>query len=117
MAADVTITWTCNPLEYYVSKDDYSKVVHTVHFTVKAVSTTTDSKGNPLTGEEQGAVEFEKEDYSGFIAYDSLTHDQVLDWVQNVLGADRVTDIENSVNAIISEKKAKTTIIEDKTWS
>lgn len=117
MASDVTITWTCNPLEYYVSKDDYSKVVHTVHFTVKAVSTTTDSKGNPLTGEQLGAVEFDKENYSGFIAYDSLTHEQVLAWVQDALGADTVTTIENQVNAIISEKKAKTTIIEDKTWS
>lgn len=117
MASDVTITWTCNPLEYHVLKDDYSKVVHTVHFIVKAVSTTTDSNGNPLTGEESGSVEFDKEDYSGFIAFDSLTHDQVLDWVQNVLGADRVTDIENSVNAIISEKKAATKGVETVTWS
>ena len=117
MASDVTITWTCNPLEYHVSKDDYSKVVHTVHFIVKAVSTTTDSNGNPLTGEEQGSVEFDKQDYSGFIAFDSLTHDQVLGWVQNALGDDRVVEIENAVNGIISEKKAATKGVETVTWS
>ena len=117
MASDVTITWTCNPLEYHVSKDDYSKVVYRVYFVVNAVSTTTDSNGNPLTGEEQGSVEFDKEDYSGFIAFDSLTHDQVLNWVQDVLGADRVVEIENAVNGIISEKKAATKGVETVTWS
>jgi hypothetical protein len=85
----MTITWTIAQLDRQTSDG----LVTTAHYTVNAVD------GEYSAG-SYGTVGFERGDT--FIAYDSLTEAQVIEWVKNKLD---VEAIEASLAAQIESKK------------
>jgi hypothetical protein len=89
----MTITWTIAQLDRQTSDG----LVTTAHWRVDAVD------GEHTAG-SYGTVGFERGDT--FIAYDSLTEAQVIEWVKDKLD---VEAIEAGLQAQIDAKKAPTT--------
>ena len=83
------ITWKINQLERQTSDG----LVTTAHWTVVGVD-------GDFTASAYGSVGLERGD--NFTAFDSLTEQQVLGWVQDVLGKDTV---ESSLAAQIEAQK------------
>ena len=66
-------------------------------YVVMARWTLTGSDGTN-TASVQGSTHFDVvENQADYVAYSSLTHDQVVGWVQATLGTDRVTQFEATV--------------------
>jgi hypothetical protein len=89
----MTITWTIAQLD----RQTFDGLVTTAHWRVDAVD------GEHTAG-SYGTVGFERGDT--FIAYDSLTEAQVIEWVKDKLD---VEAIEAGLQAQIDAKKAPTT--------
>ena len=93
-------TWTIRRLHY--RNDDpsgHTKVVEEVYFTV------TDDNALPSpsqVGHYDGSVSLRPLDLSNFIDFDSLTEQQCLTWVTQVLGAQTVADIESGIAADVA---------------
>jgi hypothetical protein len=45
----------------------------------------------------------------GFVPFESLTEDMVILWVKEIVGEERIADIENKTRVILEEKIAKKT--------
>jgi hypothetical protein len=89
----MTITWTIAQLDRQTSDG----LVTTAHWTVNAVD-------GEYSANSYGTVGFERGDT--FIAYDSLTEAQVIEWVKDKLD---VEVIEAGLQAQIDAKKAPIT--------
>lgn len=92
-----TFTWKINNLEREVS-DGY---VYTAHYSVVAISKTLDAEGNPYNSGAYGSIGFQRPD--SLIAFDDLTETQVIGWVKDALGADKVSEVEAALEARIAE--------------
>ena len=92
-----TFTWTINNLEREVS-DGYDNVAH---YSVVAISDTLDPEGNPYNSGAYGSIGFQRPDT--LIPFDDLEKDQVIGWVKDALGADKVSEVEAALEARIVE--------------
>ena len=64
------------------------------------------------TGSSYGTVGFEPDSSAeGYVAYDSLTEEDVIGWVKGSMGEENVTVVEDSIAAQIAESKAPATSI------
>lgn len=88
-----TITWHIANLERETA-DGY---VYTAHYTIDA------NDGTYNTG-AYGSIGFERPD--NLIPYSSLKENQVLDWVKEKLGDDKVAEIETALENQLSEMRA-----------
>ena len=95
----MTTTWTISTLERNTS--DGGVVV--AHYRVDAVD-------GEYTAGAYGSIGFTPDaSADDFIAFDSLTEDTVIGWVQNALGgAEKVAEIEAALQAKIDEDKNPT---------
>lgn len=98
-----TYTWNCRTVDTYPSHTDgqdpantESDVVYNVHWRVT---------GSDDTNEAVviGTQTLETEDLSGFTAFDSVTHQNMIDWTKAAMGTDRVSEIESSLDSQLSE--------------
>ena len=98
-----TYTWNCLTVDTYPSHTDgqdpantESYVVYNVHWRVT---------GSDGTNEAVviGTQTLETEDLSGFTAFDSVTHQNMIDWTKAAMGTDRVSEIESSLDSQLSE--------------
>ncbi len=92
-----TFTWTINTLEREVL-DGY---VYTAHYSVVGISDTVDPEGNPYNSGAYGSIGFQRPDT--LIPFDKLKKDQVIGWVKDALGADKVSEVEAALEARIVE--------------
>ena len=96
-----TFTWSINTLERHTS----SGIVYTVHYNINA----TDGTYSEGAYGSVGLLPPPEEGYD-VIPYDDLTEEVVLGWTQAALGGDeKVTEIQNALQARIDEKRAPTT--------
>jgi hypothetical protein len=91
----MTITWTIAQLERQTSDG----LVITAHWRVDAID-------GEYSANSYGTVGFERGDT--FIAYESLTEEQVIAWVKDEL---EVVEIEAGLAAQIAAKKTPTTAV------
>tara|TARA_R100000005_G_C5001805_1_gene209101 strand:- start:4179 stop:4508 length:330 start_codon:yes stop_codon:yes gene_type:complete len=102
----ITTTWSINTIEREVN-DGY---VYNVHYAVNAVSDTLDPEGNPYSQGAYGSIGLERPE-GALIPYENLTEERVVGWVQQALGGlEKVIDIENALEAAITEKISPTKI-------
>lgn len=88
-----TITWNIASLE----RETADGFVYTAHYTIDA------SDGTYNTG-AYGSIGFERPDK--LLPYSRLTKDQVINWVKQQLGEERVTEIEAALENQLSEMHA-----------
>ena len=94
----MSFTWKVAALDYAVSQDGLSNVVTNVHWTVSKE----DENGN--SGSSYGTQGLPAPDPNSFTDWDNLDEFTVLTWATNEMGEERVTAIQDSVDAQIAEK-------------
>lgn len=96
-----TYSWNCRTVDAYPTKTDAngvteSQVVYNVHWRV----TGSDGEHSVTV---IGTQTLETEDLSGFTAFDSVTHEQMVSWTQSAMGSDRVAEIQAGLDKQIEE--------------
>ena len=96
-----TYTWNCRTVDAYPTHTDEngvteSQVVYNVHWRVTGTDET-----NSVTS--IGTQTLETVDLSGFTAFDAVTHENMIAWTQAALGAERVAELEASLDAQLAE--------------
>jgi hypothetical protein len=95
-----TFTWHIANLEREVS-DGY---VFTAHWTVVGISDDVDPEGNPYNSGAYGSMGLERPE-GNLIPFDELTQEQVVGWVKDKFGAEKVTEIEAALQAQLDEQR------------
>ena len=95
----MSVVWKVDNLIRKTTVESLSDVVTSVEW--RAVLT----DGEHNAG-ETGKVELSAAHVGNFIPYASITEEDAIAWVKDVLGSDGVTDIENLLTAKIEELKA-----------
>ena len=83
----VTYTWGVAQMDCYPEADGETDVVFTVHWTISATDGTYSSGAYGTSGVSVDPDE-------PFTAYEDLTLDQVVGWVQNAMGEEKVDQLE-----------------------
>jgi len=91
-----TFTWNIAQLEREVS-DGF---VFTAHYTI-------DAKDEVYTAGAYGSIGFQRPDE--LIPYSELTLEEVVGWVKEALGEDKVVDIETALQKQLDEQRAPST--------
>jgi hypothetical protein len=98
-----TFNWKVSQLE---RTNDSDKGVVVVHYRVDAVD-------GEFTSGAYGTLSFTPDpSASGFIAFDDLTESDVIGWVKDEFGAEKVTEIESALQSKIDEQKNPATVAE-----
>lgn len=98
-APTTTYAWNIANLERETS-DGY---VFTAHWTVAAISSATNDKGEPYTASAYGSIGLERPSKK-LIPFENLTAEIVTGWVKDKLGADKVAAVEAALTAQIEER-------------
>ena len=89
--------WNIQALDCVPQEDGKTDVVVTAHWTVSATDGTYSSSA-------YGTQSFTYDAGKAFIPYPSLTKDEVVAWVQDGMGAESVTSLQNSLNTQIANQ-------------
>jgi hypothetical protein len=92
-SSSTVFTWNIAQLEREVS-DGF---VFTAHYTI-------DAKDDAYTAGAYGSLGFERPD--NLIPYSELTLDEVVDWVKDALGTEKVVEIEAALQKQLDEQRA-----------
>ena len=103
-----TYTWDCSVVDTYPSHTDdnsvtQSDVVYNVHWRV-----TGDDGTNTATN--IGTQTLEVSDISSFTSFDSITHSDMVAWTKAALGTERVSELESSLDARLTELANPTSV-------
>ena len=96
-----TYSWNCRTVDAYPTHTDEndvteSQVVYNVHWRV----TGTDGTHSATS---IGTQSLEVSDLSSFTAFDAITHENMIAWTKAALTAERVTELEASLDSQITE--------------
>jgi len=91
--SSAVFTWNISQLEREVS-DGF---VFTAHYTI-------DAKDDVYTSGAYGSIGFERPD--NLIPYSELTLDEVVAWVKEALGEEKVADIEAALQKQLDEQRS-----------
>lgn len=99
-----TYSWDCRTVEAYPTHTDESgitesKVVYNVHWRVTGTDGT-------YSATSIGTQILETSDLSGFTAFEAITHEDMIAWTQAALGAERVTELEASLDSQVADLAA-----------
>jgi hypothetical protein len=90
-----------------LNRDVSDNFAHTAHYTVTAISDQADSEGNAYNSGAYGSIGLDRPDT--LVSFDDLTEADIVAAVQAKLGgAEKVTEIETSLAARITEQVTPT---------
>jgi hypothetical protein len=103
-----TYTWDCRTVDAYPTHTDEngtteSQVVYNVHWRVTGSDETNSST-------IIGTQALETADLSGFTSFDSVSHDDMVAWTKAAMGAERVTELEASLDSQLAELAAPSSV-------
>lgn len=105
-----TYSWNCRTVDTYPTHTDAndvteSDVVYNVHWRV----TGTDEAGEH-SATVIGTQTLSTEDLSGFTAFESVTHDDMIAWTKAAMGTERVAELEASLDSQLAELAAPSSV-------
>jgi len=96
-------SWDCKTVDTYPNHESLSDVVYNVHWRL----TGTDESGEvSATVIGTQTISVETLDASSFVAFEDLTHEDVIGWVEAEMGEERVAELKSSVDSQITDKLA-----------
>ena len=95
------MNWTIPSLDYNVSQDGHTNVVSLIHWRVSKTS-------GEHTVDTYGTVGLEAPGET-FVEWADITEEVALSWAQAALGAEQITNLENSLDAQLAELATPTT--------
>jgi len=93
-----TFNWDCRTVDVYPTSGDNTDVVYNVHWRLQGVSDQLDANDNPYSATVIGTQTLSTEEIVDFVPFEDLTHEQIVTWVQDAIGAEQVTQMEDNVN-------------------
>jgi len=103
-----TYEWNCRTVDAYTTHTDEngvteSQVVYNVHWRVTGSDET-----NSAT--VIGTQTLETADLSSFTAFDAVAHEDMIAWTKAAMGAERVSEIEASLDTQLAELAAPASV-------
>ncbi len=105
-----TYNWNCKTVDAYPLVGDNADVVYNVHWRVTGVSDQVDPEGNAYQASGIGTQILNTEDITDFIPFDQLTNDQVVQWVKDAMGEERVSSLESNLQSQIDNLITPTSV-------
>ena len=105
-------TWSIPTLEYFPSKDGFNDVVHIIHWVL--VGTDGD-----LSSSVYGTQNLNTDDLNPdkYVAYDNLTFETVVSWLEESLGVDRINELHTIVQQNIDNMKNPPNVVTPPPWA
>ena len=103
-----TYSWDCKTVDTYPTHSELTDVVYNVHWRLTGVDESGEHQASVIGTQ---IVPVENIDASSFVAFENLTNEIVVGWVQVALGPERVAEFLSAVDAQISEKMTPSTIL------
>jgi hypothetical protein len=100
-----TYDWNCKTVDVYPVNEGNNNVVYNVHYRVVGEDSET-----AVLGDSIGTQVLDVSDITDFTPFEDLTNDQITNWVKTTLGAEKVTQIEDSIASQIAEKENPTSV-------
>ena len=98
-----------NTIDRAISEDDLADVCKTVHYSfIKNETVGEGDDAVTYSASSIGTVGLDAPDSEDFTAYADITEADVQGWVEAKIGADRLAEIEASLDAQIAEQKTPT---------
>ena len=98
-----------NTIDRAISEDGLADVCKTVHYTFYKEEIAGEGDDVfPYSASSIGTVGLDAPDSENFTAYADITEADVQGWVEAKIGADRLAEIEASLDAQIAEQKTPT---------
>jgi hypothetical protein len=94
----ITYDWNCKTVDVYVEEAGNYNVVYNVHWRVTGVSDQVDEDGNAYSSTIIGTQTLSTEEIVDFVPFEDLTHEKIVTWTQDAIGAEQVTEMENNLN-------------------
>lgn len=105
-----TYNWDCKTVDVHPSEGEQTNVVYNVHWRVTATSDAVDANDNAFSATSIGTQSLEFNSDGDFIAFDELSHANIIDWVKAAMGEEQVTSLESGLDSQISELQTPTSI-------
>jgi len=93
--------WDCRTVDAYPAIGEQADVVYNVHWRVTGVSDELDANKHPYQSTNIGTQSLKTADITDFIPFQSLTNEQVTNWVKAAMGEEQVEFIEKSIQSQI----------------
>jgi len=106
----VTYDWNCKTVDAYVEQNNEADVVYNVHWIVTGTSDVVDATGGFYSSTSIGTQTLDVSEITNFIPFDQVTNAEVVEWTQEAMGAEQVTQIEASIASQIESLIHPTTI-------
>ena len=99
----INYTWNCKTVDVKTI-DGNQDTVFNVHWRLTGTDDSNDDKnGNPLTATVYGTQVLNTSDLSNFINFEDLTNEIISSWVEESLGADKLSELETNISYEINE--------------
>ena len=105
----IVYEWVIEQMEAYPEHNGFEDVVFNVHWRVNA-------SDGVYVSSSYGSVGIAIQDDSSFTPYSSLIKDQVVDWVKENMGLERVSQLESALAGEIESQKNPTVIVKPLPW-
>lgn len=91
--------WNCKTIDVYTHEHNgHEQVIYNVHWRVE-------KEDGEYIASSYGTQPLNTEDIQNFIPFDEVTSEIVEGWVKDVMGEEKVSDIENSLDQQIEKEK------------
>ena len=91
--------WNCKTIDVYTHEHNgHEQVIYNVHWRVE-------KEDGEYSASSYGTQPLNTEDIQNFIPFDEVTSEIVEGWVKDVMGEEKVSEIENSLDQQIEKEK------------
>jgi hypothetical protein len=90
-------SWDCRTVDTYPTQGELTDVVYNVHWRLTGAEG--EHSATVIGTQSLTAENIQPE---GFIPFESLTHEQVIAWVEESMGEDRVAELKASVDSQVA---------------
>jgi hypothetical protein len=101
----MTYSWDCRTVDTYPTQGELTDVVYNVHWRLTG---TEDAHSATVIGTQSLTAEDIQPE--GFIAFEDLTHEQVIAWVEEAMGEERVAELKASVDSQVASLITPTSV-------
>lgn len=93
----IVYNWNCRTVDVYPKLNEFSDVVHNVHYIV------TGTNENEISSNVIGTQTLNTDNIKDFKPFNELSNDEVTEWVKLSLGSEQVALIEQNIADRINE--------------
>ena len=95
----INYNWNCKTVDVYVSEGGNENVIHNVHWHLIGEDSET-----AVIGECVGTQVLDISNIENFIAFDDLTHENIIEWVEASMGSEIIDRLKQNIADQISQK-------------